>query len=110
MYQLSIILFALAALLGLHSLIKILHNQPMSKSINFVHGLSATTALLFLIIFAIEKNRSDLTLIVVLFLATAIAGVVLVFRDMRGRSTPKRIILLQGVLAVSAFLTLVFQV
>ena len=110
MYQLSLVFFALAALLGMHSLVRILNNQRMSKIVNSVHGVCATIALMLLILYAVENNRTDLSMVVILFIAMAMAGFVLVYRDSRGRSTPKRIILFQGVLATSAFLTLVLQI
>lgn len=107
--NLSIVLFALAALLGIFLLSRILRNKNTPKGVSLLHGAFASTALVLLIIYTINFQRNDLILFIVLFVAAALGGIILIYRDIGGKSIPKPLALFHGVLALSAFVTLVLS-
>jgi FtsH-binding integral membrane protein len=109
LFEVSLIFFAMAALLGLFLLSRILRNLETPKGISIFHGLSASTGLILLIIYACINQREDLFVFVAIFVAAALGGLILIYRDLKGKSIPKPLALLHGVLAVSAFVTMIIQ-
>lgn len=98
-------LFALAALIGLYMLTLVLQKKQVPKGLAITHGLLAATALVLLIIDMV-KNGADTVQIVVLFIITALGGIVLFARDITGRSLPKSLAIVHGLLAVTGFIFL----
>lgn len=98
-------LFAAAALIGLYMLYLVLQKKPVPKGAAITHGLLAATALVLLIVDMI-KTGADTVQIVVLFVITALGGVVLFARDLTGRSLPKGLAIIHGLLAVTGFVFL----
>jgi len=101
----AIALFALAAMIGLYMLLLVLQKKPVPKGAAITHGLLAGTALVLLIVDMV-KNGADTVQIVVLFIITALGGIVLFARDVTGRSLPKSLALVHGLLAVTGFIFL----
>ena len=98
-------LFATAALIGLYMLSLVLQKKPVPKGAAITHGLLAATALVLLIVDMI-KTGADTVQIVVLFVITALGGVVLFARDLTGRSLPWGLAIIHGLLAVTGFVFL----
>lgn len=98
-------LFAAAAMIGLYLLMLVLQRKPVPKGAAIVHGLLAVTALVLLIADMV-KTGADTVQIVVLFVITALGGIVLFARDLTGRSLPKSLALVHGLLAVAGFIFL----
>lgn len=109
LFHVSLIFFAIAALLGVFLLSRVLRNLETPKGISIFHGLMASTGLILLIIYACMNQRQDLFIFVAIFVAAALGGIILIFRDLKGKSIPKPLALLHGVLAVSAFVTMIIQ-
>lgn len=107
LFVISLIFFALAALLGLFLLTRILRNKETPKGISMIHGLLASTGLILLIIYSACNNRQDLFVFVAVFVGAALGGLILIYRDIKGKTIPKPLALLHGALAVSAFLTMI---
>ncbi|WP_343631755.1 hypothetical protein [Fluviicola sp.] len=101
----AIALFASAAMIGLYLLMCVLQKKPVPKGLAIIHGLLAATALVLLIVDMI-KNGADTVQIVVLFAITALGGIVLFARDMTGKSLPKGLAIVHGLLAVAGFIFL----
>ena len=101
----AIALFALAAIIGVYMLFLVMQKKPIPKGAAIVHGLLAATALILLIVDMV-KAGADTIQIVVLFLITALGGIVLFVRDMTGKSLPKSLAIIHGLLAVSGFIFL----
>lgn len=98
-------LFATAALIGLYMLFLVLQKKPVPKGAAIIHGVLAATALVLLIVDMIQTG-ADTVQIVVLFLITALGGIVLFARDLTGRSLPKSLAVIHELLAVTGFIFL----
>lgn len=102
----AIICFALAALLGLYLLSFVLRNKNTPKGIAFIHGPLAAAGLILLIIYSFFHSPSPVASIV-LFVLTALGGVMLIYRDLTGKSVPKWLAIGHGIAAVIAFIFLI---
>ncbi len=98
-------LFATAALIGLYMLSLVLQKKPVPKGAAITHGLLAAAALVLLIVDMVQAG-ADTVQIVILFIITALGGVILFVRDLTGRSLPKGLAVVHGLLAVTGFIFL----
>jgi hypothetical protein len=101
----SIVLFALAACLGLYLITFVLQQKETPKAIAISHGLLAATALVLLIIHTVQTG-ADLIQSIVLFVIAALGGTVLFIRDITGKSLPAALAFAHGILAVGGFVFL----
>lgn len=81
MIYLPIILFALAAVLGVTIFLKWLEGNRASKAVIYSHGAAAAVALVLLIIYAVRNPGSYPQLALILFIAAALGGFALFFAD-----------------------------
>jgi len=102
----AILFFALAALLGLYLLSFVLQNKNTPKGVAFTHGPLAATGLIILIIYAFFHNPSPIVSII-LFVLAAFGGVMLIFRDLTGKSVPKWMAVGHGLTAIVGFVFLI---
>lgn len=109
MLYVVITFFLLAALLGLYLISFVLQRKNTPKGIAFTHGPLAGTGLILLIIYALLRPSASLINIsIVLFLLAAFGGVILITRDLLGKSVPQWLALGHGLLAIAGFLCLIF--
>lgn len=101
----SIIIFAAAAILGLTIIVSILKGKPTTKPVVFLHGGIAATALVILIIYAINNTVSP-TASIVIFIAAATGGFILLANDLRKKPGPKALAVIHALAAVTAFILL----
>lgn len=101
----AIAMFALAAVLGMVLLTFVLQGKETPKSIVFSHGPLAAAGLVLLIIYAFQKSPGPIEAIV-LFLIAATGGIIMFSRDMTGKSIPKWLAVVHGLLAVVGFIFL----
>jgi hypothetical protein len=101
----SITLFALAAIIGLYLLTFVWQKKETPKTIAILHGALAASALILLIMHTVNTG-ADLIQAIVLFVIAALGGIVLFIRDITGKSLPKALAILHGLLAVSGFVFL----
>lgn len=113
MYLWSAILFALAALGGLA--LAALHfrgggTERPPTSLALVHGLVAATALVLLIIGALQAGAGGATLpwvSVAVFVVAALGGAYMFLgKHLRGEPLPGKVVVLHGALAVAGFVLL----
>lgn len=102
----AIVCFALAAILGLYLLSFVLQNKNTPKGIAFIHGPVAVVGLILLIIYAFFNSPSPIVSIV-LFVLAAMGGLMLIYRDLTGKSVPKWLAIGHGLIAVAAFIFLI---
>lgn len=104
----SVILFVLAAILGIVNLVQVQQEKDTNKGVVFGHGLFAAVALVLLLIhvFTVQMAGTLLTVSAVLFVIAAIGGFVLFARDMQGDQPPKALAWIHGLAAVVAFVLL----
>lgn len=106
MLILAILFFALAALLGLYLLSFVLQDKNTPKGVAFTHGPLAATGLIILIIYAIFNHPSPIVSIIIFVLA-ALGGVMLIYRDITGKSVPKWMAIGHGLVAIVGFIFLI---
>jgi len=104
----AIALFALSAILGLTILIKWLTKKEASKAVIWSHGLVAATALVILIVFAIQNPDNYPQISLILFVIAAIGGFYMFFRDLNKKNSPLSVAFIHALLAVGGFVMLLF--
>ena len=106
----AIIIIIAAAILGAILLFYVLTGKPTPKGIAFIHGPLAITGLIVLIIYAVTtaKHHKHLESIV-LFSIAAVGGVVVFYRDITGKSIPKWLAVLHGVIALTGIGFILFH-
>lgn len=106
MIYLPIVLFALAAVLGVTILLKWLQDQSAPRAVVYSHGGAAALALVLLIVYAV-RHPADFPLIsLILFVAAALGGFVLFFAE---TFADKRIVpvgVVHALIAVAGFVLL----
>ncbi|MBA2648830.1 MAG: hypothetical protein H0U75_04375 [Legionella sp.] len=105
MLILSILLFALAAILGLYLLSFILKDKNTPKGVAFTHGPLAALALILLIIYACLSRPAPIVSIIIFILAT-MGGTMLMFKDITGKPIPKWLAIGHGITAIIGFIFL----
>lgn len=101
--------FAVAALGGVVLLTYVLRGIPTPKGLALGHGALAATGIVLLLV-AMATGRMVPPLSLGLFIAAALGGFFMLYRDLRHGHVPKPVALLHGVLAVAAFVLLVAAV
>lgn len=101
----AIVLFSLAALLGIFLLTFVLKGKETPKAVTFTHGPLAAIGLILLIIYTFQHSPAP-TASLILFAIAAAGGFVLIARDLTTSSVPKWLALLHGLVAVAGFILL----
>lgn len=99
----SIILFAVAAVLGLTVAIALLRKKETSKPVALAHGALGAAGLVLLLLHALAHPQRMLTIAVGLFVVAALGGFVLLANDLRRKPGPVYLIVVHAVVAVVAF-------
>src|SRR5262245_42722257 len=106
MLLLAILLFSIAAFLGVYLLTYVLQNKNTPKSVAFIHGPIAATGLIILIIYAFLYKPAPIVSIIIFILA-ALEGAILIYRDITGKSLPKWLAIGHGLTAIIGFVFLI---
>ena len=110
MFYLTIILFALAAILGVVILKNWLTAGNTSKTVIYGHGLFAAAGLVLLVVMYLNNPENSTRNSLILFGLAAIVGFYMFFRDLKGKFSPTWMAVVHGLVAVAAFVILLFQV
>lgn len=102
----AIVLFALAAVLGLTILISWLSKKNASRAVIYSHGIVAAAALVLLIIYASRNPEHFPKASIVLFVTAALGGFYMFFADLRKNKRPVAVAFIHGLLAVAGFVML----
>lgn len=102
----TIILFALAAVLGLVLITKIFKEEETPKAVVYSHGAAAAAGLVLLIIAYFNQGDSLLMTSVLIFIVAALGGFVLFGRDISQKPVPKWLAVVHALAAVTAFVLL----
>lgn len=97
--------FALAAVLGLYLLTLVLTNKDTPKNVAIIHGFFAVIGITLLIIYPFFYSPSPV-ISLVLFIFAAMGGLILIYRDLSGRTLPKWLALGHGLTAIIGFILL----
>jgi len=101
----AIVLFSLAALLGIFLLTFVLKGKETPKAVTFTHGPLAAAGLVVLIIYAFQSSPAPIASLI-LFIIAAAGGFVLITVDLTSSSVPKWLALVHGLIAAAAFIML----
>jgi len=104
----AIALFALSAILGLTILIKWLTKKEASKAVIWSHGLVAATALVILVVYAIQHPDNYPQISLILFVIAAIGGFYMFFRGLNKKNSPLSVAFIHALLALGGFAMLLF--
>ena len=102
----TIILFAIAAVLGLILIAKVFQDKETPNKVVYSHGLFAATALILLVIKYVQNGHSMLLTSLLVFTIAAIGGFVLFGKDISGNKMPKWLATVHALAAVIGFITL----
>src|SRR5688572_10779666 len=106
MIHIAIALFALSAVLGLVVLVKWLGKKEAPKAVVYSHGVVAATALLLMIIYAVNNPADFPKVILIFFVVAAVAGFYLFFKDQVKKQHPVAFAFVHALLAVSGLISL----
>lgn len=102
----TIAILGLAAIIGMYLLSLILRTKSTPKAVSALHGLLAVTALILLIVYAMGNKPGPWPSIII-FIITALGGLVLIYRDLTGKSIPKWLGIVHGLAAITGFALLI---
>jgi hypothetical protein len=98
----TLVIFALAAVLGLTVAVQILKRRPTSKAVALTHGAFGAAGLVLLIIQAAKTPQRLLTTAIVLFVVAALGGAVVFVNDLRNKPGPVGLVVVHALVAVAA--------
>jgi hypothetical protein len=98
----TIVLFVLAALLGLTAAIRIFQKKPTVKGIALAHGAFGAAGLIGLILYAVKNPHGLLTIAIVLLVVAALGGLIIFINDLRGKAGPLPLVAIHALAAVTA--------
>lgn len=101
----AVVLFSLAALLGIFLLSFVLRGKQTPKAVTFTHGPLAAIGLVLLVIYAFQHDPAP-TGSLLLFIIAAAGGFVLIALDLTRKAVPKWLALAHGLIAVTALILL----
>jgi hypothetical protein len=96
---------ALSAILGMILLSFVLKGKHTPKALAFTHGPLAVVGIVLLIIYCVKHNPSPVESLI-LFIIAATGGFILITRDLMGKTIPKWLAVVHGLVAVVGFLWL----
>jgi hypothetical protein len=101
----AVVLFSLAALLGVFLLTFVLRGKQTPKAVTFAHGPLAAAGLVLLIIHVFQHRPAPVASLL-LFAIAAIGGFVLIALDLTRTSVPKWLALMHGTIAAAGLILL----
>lgn len=110
MLYLSIVLFALAAVLGVTIFTKWLSGKGASKTVIYTHGSAAVIGFLILIFYALNNQNNFPKASIILFAIAAVAGLYMFIREMKTKSRPIALAATHALVAVIGFVILLYFV
>jgi hypothetical protein len=106
----AIISFAIAALGGATLAYMRFTNKTITVPLALVHGIFAALGLVLLIIGFMHMGGKGIAAALIIFLVAAVGGFTLFSFQLRSRPLPIPLVLIHGIAAVTAFITLLLNV
>ena len=97
--------FALSAILGMILLSFVLQGKHTPKALAFTHGPLAVVGVVLLIIYCTSHDPRPIESLI-LFIIAATGGIILISRDLMGKTIPKWLAVVHGLIAVTGFVWL----
>jgi uncharacterized membrane protein len=102
MLVVTLVLFVLAAVLGLVVALQIFKKRPTSKGVALSHGVVAAAGLIVLILHAAKNPTKLLTTAIVLLVVAALGGAVVFVNDLKGKAGPAGLVVVHVLVALTA--------
>ena len=107
MIYVSLILFAIAAVIGISLAVPHARRKPVGIGHALSHGIFAAAGLVLLIVLLAAKGSAPLSLVsLILFIVAALGGFLLFGLHLRKRALPVPIIVIHALIAVGGFVLL----
>ncbi len=103
----AIVLFLIAAVFGLMTLIAVLKNNPTSRPTVLIHGAVAAIALLIVLVATVQATGPAPVASLILFLIAAAGGFILFAVDLQKKPLPKWLALVHPVVAALGLVSLI---
>lgn len=110
MLYLTIVLFALAAIVGSIILKNWLTSTDTSRSVIYLHGIFAAAALILLIVFALQNPDHYPKASIILFVIGALGGFYMFAKDLKHKMSPVWLAVVHALFGIAGFLILLFFV
>ena len=101
----AIVLFLLAAIIGMVLLSFVLKGKKPSQALVLTHGPLALAGIVLVIAYSAQNSAGPMDALI-LFIITASGGIILVMHDLMGKAIPKWLGVLHGLMAVAGFICL----
>ena len=98
----ALVIFVIAALLGLTVAIHILRKRETPKSVAVLHGLFGAAGLVVLLVYALKNPGHLLAAAIVLLVIAALGGAIAFINDLRKKPGPVGLIVIHAMVAVAA--------
>ena len=105
-----IVLFALAAVVGLIILKNWITGSETSRTTVYVHGIFAALGLVLLIVHYFQNGAKALQTSIILFVVTALAGLYMFFRDIKSKMSPVWLAVVHGLVGATGLIFIVLTV
>lgn len=106
----TIVLFALAAIVGFIILKNWLTAAETSRTIVYLHGIFAAVALVLLVVYAFQNPANYPKASIILFVIGALVGFYMFAEDLRKKFSPTWLAVVHALFGVGGFLILLFFV
>jgi len=111
MLIIAIILFCIAAIVGVVMLVAILQDRPTHKSALFIHGTAAISGLLLVSVYMFMAGASPLLIMsLTLFVLAALGGLTLAAFDFTNKKIPKLLAVVHPLVALAGLIALIVHV
>jgi peptidoglycan/LPS O-acetylase OafA/YrhL len=98
----TLVLFVLAALLGLTVAVQIFKKKPTSRGVALAHGAFGAAGLVVLLLYAVKNPERLLTTAIVLLVVAALGGLIVFVNDLKGKAGPVGLVVIHALVAVVA--------
>ena len=110
MLYVTILLFALAAVVGFLILKNWLTSADTSRTTVYLHGIFAALALVLLVVYAVQNPANYPKVSIILFVVGALIGFYMFAEDLRKKFSPTWLAIVHALFGVAGFLVLLFFV
>ena len=105
-----IVLFVLAAVVGLIILKNWITGSETSRTTVYVHGIFAALGLVLLIVHYFQNGAKALQTSIILFVVAALAGFYMFLRDLKGKMIPVWLAVVHGLVGATGLIFIVLTV
>jgi hypothetical protein len=106
----TIVVFVLAAVMGLLILKSWLTGEKTSRTIIYAHGIFAALGLALLIVHYFQNGAKALQAAIILFVLGALVGFYMFFREIKGKMSPVWMAIVHGLVGVAGVVLILLMI